>query len=178
MQYAEMRAKNIIPKYKKRIAEKIRESVLQQQTNKVHHLISEGQRVDSGLGSIILDIGKELVARDRYGNKVTEALMLYYHSNKEITVQDKWNAHGTDAAAPTYKTKTVCFYDTIAQATAKSAKNIVLTTVQGRDYTRKELVSGGDVSFSVSGKIVSHDDGVYPDNEVKKFIQVDRKSVV
>ena len=47
-----------------------------------------------------------------------------------------------------------------------------MTTVQGRDYTRKELVSGGDLKFQINGTMVSDEVGVYPDSQVRKFIQM------
>ena len=40
------------------------------------------------------------------------------------------------------------------------------------DYSRKELVSNGDIKFSVSGQITSSKPDVYPAEEVKKFLKV------
>lgn len=53
---------------------------------------------------------------------------------------------------------------------AQSSNNLILTKVQGRDYSRKELISGGDISFTVTGKIVSNYPDVYPYSEVSKFV--------
>ena len=47
-----------------------------------------------------------------------------------------------------------------------------MTRVVGRDYSRKELFSNGDIEFTVNGTISSNIADVYPANEVKKFIQI------
>lgn len=67
---------------------------------------------------------------------------------------------------------TLVWYDTTALITINSDKNFVATRVAGRDYSRKELVSNGDIKFSVSGQITSKRPDVYPTEEVKKFIKV------
>lgn len=67
---------------------------------------------------------------------------------------------------------TLVWYDTTALVTINSDKNIITTRVTGRDYSRKELVSNGDIKFSVSGQITSGRPDVYPTEEVKKFIKV------
>lgn len=67
---------------------------------------------------------------------------------------------------------TLVWYDTTALITINSDKNIITTRVTGRDYSRKELVSNGDIKFSVSGQITSGRPDVYPAEEVKKFIKV------
>lgn len=64
------------------------------------------------------------------------------------------------------------WYDTTALVTINSDKNLIATRVQGRDYSRKELVSNGDIKFSVSGQITSGKPDIYPSEEVKKFIKV------
>lgn len=47
-----------------------------------------------------------------------------------------------------------------------------MTQVQGRDYTRKEYVSGGDLEISINGKITSKYADVYPEAEVSKFLKL------
>lgn len=44
--------------------------------------------------------------------------------------------------------------------------------MQGRDYTRKELVSGGDLEININGKITSKYPDVYPESEVSKFLKL------
>ncbi len=69
-------------------------------------------------------------------------------------------------------TDTLVWYDCVAIPQMNSDKNVILTPVQGRDYTRKEIVGNGDIRFSVSGKMCSGVPGVYPAHEVEKFIQI------
>lgn len=64
------------------------------------------------------------------------------------------------------------FVDLQPQVQVSSRNNILLTTVQGRDYTRKELISGGDLEISVQGKITSKYPDVYPEAEVSKFLKL------
>jgi len=66
----------------------------------------------------------------------------------------------------------VTFCDLQPEVQVSSKNNVVLTRVQGRDYTRKEFVSGGDIEISVSGKITSKYPDVYPEAEVSKFLKL------
>ena len=63
------------------------------------------------------------------------------------------------------------FVDLGPQVQVSSRNNILLTRVQGRDYTRKEYISGGDLEITINGKITSKYPDVYPEAEVSKFIQ-------
>lgn len=64
------------------------------------------------------------------------------------------------------------FIDLQPQVQVSSKNNVLLTTVQGRDYTRKELVSGGDLEIVIQGKITSKYPDVYPEAEVSKFLKL------
>lgn len=76
-------------------------------------------------------------------------------------------------------TDMLVWFDPIAIPQINSDKNVLLTPVQGRDFTRKEIVGNGDIKFSVTGKMVSGVPGVYPEAEVKKFKQImDYKGLV
>ena len=66
----------------------------------------------------------------------------------------------------------VKFADLQPVVQVSSKNNVILTTVQGRDYTRKELVSGGDLEISINGKITSKYPDVYPEAEVSKFLKL------
>lgn len=66
----------------------------------------------------------------------------------------------------------VTFVDLQPEVQVSSRNNIILTTVQGRDYTRKEFVSGGDLEITVNGKITSKYPDVYPEAEVAKFLKL------
>ena len=68
----------------------------------------------------------------------------------------------------------VTFVDLQPHVQISSKNNIVLTTVQGRDYTRKEFVSGGDLEFTVNGMITSKYPDVYPETELSKFLKLIR----
>ena len=173
MQFVEMQAKSLLPKYKKYLAnDKQRKTVLQQQDEYRNAIIEEGRVLEGDLGYITTENGHKITAKDKYGNRVPEALMLHYDTNKLIQVNDRVAAQGEDSAyTNSFTTKTLCFIDLIARVTVSSDKNLVLTQVQGRDFTRKELVSGGDITFNVSGKMVSNSPDIYPENEVKKFVQ-------
>lgn len=71
-----------------------------------------------------------------------------------------------------FQTKTLVWYDTTALITINSDKNLISTRVTGRDYSRKELVSNGDIKFSVSGQITSGRPDIYPTEEMHKFYKV------
>lgn len=64
------------------------------------------------------------------------------------------------------------WFDLQPRVTVSSKKNVLLTTVQGRDFTRKELVSGGDYQITIEGKITSKYPDVYPEGEVLKFLRL------
>lgn len=131
--------------------------------------------------------GGTIYALDDWGGKSPEALMLGIELDQSITVTQKFPVYRTkviDAQKGIYKeqepdtinnivtTKTLVWYDTTALITINSDKNLIATRVQGRDYSRKELVSNGDIKFSVSGQITSGKPDIYPSEEVKKFIKV------
>jgi hypothetical protein len=52
------------------------------------------------------------------------------------------------------------------------SKNIVKTSVQGKNGTVKEYTSDGDFQISVNGAIVSENPNKYPAADVKKFIKL------
>lgn len=184
LQYAERTLNGLWPKYIRSIEEKQRQYVLAQQDANRAILIAKGQVVDSGLGSVMTTEGNyTYVAKDKYGTKIPDALMVYYDAEKPITISDKTSksdrmiAMGIDADEDDFmggdiSTCTICFIDLAPEVTLSSSKNLVLTNVQGRDYSRKELVAGGDLKFSVSGNIVYDEPDIYPENDVKKFIQM------
>lgn len=64
------------------------------------------------------------------------------------------------------------FVDAHAILKVNENKNILMTKVQGRDLTRKEYISGGDYMISITGKIVSPYQDVYPTEEVTKLLKI------
>lgn len=140
-------------------------------TGKWVSVIDNGAAVDNELGTVTLDNGKTIRARDKYGRWVQEALSLAYDGEieKQYTFYDGGQ---TGLQKQEVKTKTVAFFDLNAQVSQTTSKNIILNKVEGRDYTRKELVSGGDICFSIQGEVNSNEPGVYPSDEVKKLINI------
>lgn len=161
----------LFPKYQRYLEKTLRKTVLNQQKNNQVQLIKNRETQMKEWGQVTADGGHTIIAKDKYGNAVPEALMIYYEGDANIQVEDVKTVNGTQTK-DSYTTKTVCFADLNPDVSIQSSKNIVMTTVEGRDYTRKELVSGGDLNFTVTGEIVSNEEGVYPENDVKKFIQI------
>lgn len=161
----------LFPKYQRYLEKRLRKTVLKQQKSNQIQLIRSRESQMREWGRITAEGGHTIIAKDKYGNLVREALMLYYDGETSIQVSDVVENDGVQKT-DSYATKTVCFIDLNPDVAIQSSKNIVMTTVQGRDYTRKELVSGGDLNFTVTGEIVSNEEGVYPENDVKKFIQI------
>ena len=161
----------LFPKYQRYLEKTLRKTVLEQQKSNQVQLIRNRESQMKEWGRITADGGHTIIAKDKYGNAVPESLMLFYDGDTDILVEDV-KIVGDKQVKDSYTTKTICFIDINPDVTIQSSKNIVMTTVQGRDYTRKELVSGGDLNFTVTGEIVSNEEGVYPENDVKKFIQI------
>jgi len=148
-------------------------------------------------GRIIVD-GGTVYALDDWGGISPDALMLAIKTDKVVTITQSFPVYGNQfgmGGGSTYKVgargnsnkdtyrkattkvntvsgKNVVWYDTTALITINSDKNLVVTRVQGRDYSRKELVSNGDIKFSVTGQITSGKPDIYPDSEIQKFITV------
>lgn len=181
----------LFPRLQRSMEKKLRETVQAQQQDQVKWIIKNSDFTENNFqyGQIKAQGGHTIYARDSWGNTVKEALMIYYDGEEEITVTEsiaKSLGNGqVQELSSDITTKTVYFCDCIPKVTISSGKNIVMTPVVGRDYTRKELVSGGDLTFQVSGSIVSPfaaletDDKLgtsskvkYPENDVKKFIQI------
>lgn len=161
----------LFPKYQRYLEKTLRKTVLEQQKSNQIQLIKNRETQMEEWGRISAQGGHAIIAKDKYGNAVPESLMLFYDGDTDILVEDV-KIVGDKQVKDSYTTKTICFIDINPDVAIQSSKNIVMTTVQGRDYTRKELVSGGDLNFTVTGEIVSNEEGVYPENDVKKFIQI------
>lgn len=69
-------------------------------------------------------------------------------------------------------TREVFHIDLSPQVSLATNKNLILTQVQGRDFTRKELIANGDLTFSVSGSVASFYPGTYPTEAVKRLIKI------
>ena len=121
------------------------------------------------------------------GKPAPEALLLWVSNDSKaytkMTLKTYWDkikglSHEEAANAKTIADTQIevaadedkVFWDLGPIVQVQSSNNVVLTKVQGRDYSRKELISGGDVNFTVTGKIVSNYPDVYPYDLVSKFI--------
>lgn len=105
------------------------------------------------------------------GKKQSISFQTYWDKVKNLSHEQAPNAKimaDTKVEVPADADKV--FLDLGATVQMQSANNVVLTKVQGRDYSRKELISGGDVNFTVTGKIVSNYPDVYPYSEVSRFV--------
>ncbi len=100
------------------------------------------------------------------GNIVKDYLEL------EISKEGNYYDIKTKKVEPNSQYGLVTFVDLQPVIQVNSKNNIVMTTVQGRDYTRKEYISGGDLEITINGKITSKYAEVYPDTEVSKFLKI------
>ena len=132
-------------------------------------------------GVMKVNDGKNVVvAVDFCGNWCPDAVMLGIPVKSGVAVNQKNIIDGFDPKRISRNNKidneftsdTLVWYDPTALVTVQSQKNYILTKVNGRDYSRKELVSNGDIEFSITGRINSNLPDVYPTNEIRKFIQI------
>jgi hypothetical protein len=120
----------------------------------------------------------DVSAYDDYGNVCYESVMLAIPitpaiSHSALTYCGDALPDGTNGKR-TVTNNWLVWYDTVGLVNVSSDKNVVLTQVAGRDYSRKELVSNGDVKFSVTGHITSSLPDCYPNEEVQKFREIMR----
>lgn len=171
---------DLYPKYIRQLDRKNATAAYQKnQGQELQKIITNGQKADEDT------FNKQGVVLKYQGKPANEGLLLWIknESGQVQTVQfntywDKIKGLSNEAAASSsLNTATEVkvpgdpvFLDLGAIVQVQSSNNLVLTKVQGRDYSRKELISGGDINFTVTGKIVSNYPDVYPYAEVSKFI--------
>lgn len=152
------------PRYLKYWEQRVRDKYLETQsqsslankTGQYYKLISEQQAVaqkknytDTIVGRTVQDYLELSISKEGK-----------YYDNKECKVE------------PNTKYGIVTFVDLGPHVSVSSKNNILLTQVQGRDYTRKEFISGGDMEITINGKITSKYPDVYPEAEISKFIKL------
>lgn len=164
--------------------------------NTVHKLIGGNKLSQSGSTATWVNDQKQLAeeeaknygrlhdvfAIDDFGNVCRDAVMLAIPVNppvdhKVTTYSGKIvSSQGPNSFATATKEANnwLVWYDVTGLVSVSSDKNLVLTQVAGRDYSRKELVSNGDVRFSITGHITSQIPDIYPSLEVQKFRQIMR----
>ncbi len=168
--------------------------------NKASGLLHQGNQTESnwnrlieGYTNVVLEnkygmlktSGGYIPAVNNYGEYCPEAFIMGIKLKQNISYTSKQYGRngeikgfskaktltGQEISIPT-STDMLVWFDPVGIPVINSDRNIILTQVQGRDYSRKEIVSNGDIKFSVTGKMCSGVPGVYPENEVKKFIQI------
>lgn len=178
-----LRAKKALAKQEQAMMEQLiqnrteaarREKIREIQRKNVQKLISEQFPENSSFGTLTCEGGKTVTAMTPYGEKVADAMFLSFDGEDSVSVtQPVRNPQsGKYDMNETFSTKTRFFCDLAPSVSQSTSKNVILTKVQGRDQSRKELVSGGDAVFSVSGFINSNKDGVYPSVQVSRFIEI------
>lgn len=174
----------IMKQYKKLISKK--QKISSSASNSMVTLIDKGNiadgskdPMDSGFGTMSVNGGSRVVvATDAYGNKCVDAFMMGIPLKSKINISQSVrtnilnNEKGDKYETNSFSSDTLVWWDCTAIVTINSERNLIATRVAGRDYSRKELVSNGDISISVSGRLNSFLPDVYPTNEMKKFIQI------
>lgn len=116
---------------------------------------------------------------DWRGNICQDGLMASTPSKKAIkysVYRDTLQISGGHVM-DSFTANTLVWSDPTALISVNSSKNVVLTRVVGRDYSRKELISNGDIEISVSGHLLAKTSDSsspadnYPTQEVAKFLQ-------
>lgn len=126
--------------------------------------------------------GHTFTCHDYEGYPCKDGLITKIPTKKPITYTSDYNykmssENGKTKAIVTnsgeFTTNYLVWQDPSAIISVSSSKNLVLTRVVGRDYSRKELISNGDIEIQVSGHILSDFDcrDEYPYNRVQQFIQ-------
>lgn len=127
--------------------------------------------------------GHTVVCHDYEGYPCKDGLITKIPTKKPVQYSSEYSYKVTsDAEGKTKATvkntgsftmNYLVWQDPSAIVSVNSSKNLVLTRVVGRDYSRKELVSNGDIEIQVSGHILSDFDckDEYPYNRVQQFLQ-------
>lgn len=180
MQMAFAKINDLYPKYLRQLnydkADKAYKGILEPELKKI---IENGQNADADT------FNKQGVVLKYQGKPANEGLLLWIKNEsgqaQSVTFNTYWDkikGLSNEAAADSKLNSSTevkvpgdpVFLDLGVNVRVQSANNLVLTKVQGRDYSRKELISRGDVNFTVTGKIVSNFPDVYPYSEVSKFV--------
>lgn len=122
----------------------------------------------------------DYIQHDVLGKKRVELISDYKAVEQKSNLVSAFNNYVTDYIALGLKDNQYSeFNDGHAIIRVRKNKNIINTMVQGRDRGRKEIVSGGDLYITVSGKIVSDQPDVLPIDVTKKLEEIlERKEVI
>lgn len=180
MQMAFATINDLYPKYVRQLEDKkIRTAYNKYQGGEMKTIIENGQNADKDLNN------PHGVTLHYQGKPHNEGLLLWIKSEGATPHDEIFNTYWDKIIGLSHeqasKGKTIQgtvvkvpgtnpFLDLGAIVQVKSGNNLVLTKVQGRDCTRKELISGDDVTFTVTGQIASNYPDVYPYSDVSRFI--------
>jgi len=171
---------DLYPKYVRQLEYKNAVTAYQKyQGKELQKIITNGQKADADLhnklGIVLKYQGKPanegllLWIKNENGTTQTVSFNTYWDKIKGLS-QDQASKAGLNTATEVQVPGSPVFLDLGAIVQAQSGNNLILSKVQGRDYSRKELISGSDITFSVTGQIASNYPDVYPYEDVSKFI--------
>ena len=181
MQLAFAKINDLYPAYVRNL-DKNRTKVadLQNQGSQMVQIVGDTKQGDEKAmsnGARLLYMGKPapealvLWVPNESGQTKDIAIQTYWDKIKNLSNEQAGNANSiADTKLTVAADEDKVFWDLGPTVQMQSSNNVVLTKVQGRDFSRKELISGGDVNFTVTGKIVSNYPDVYPYEQVSKFI--------
>lgn len=144
--------------------------------NAVSSLVGDSEPADwDSCLSMKVD-GHTITCHDFEGYPSKDGLMTKVPTKKPVKYsnQAEYLSDGTVSKKEgTFTVNYLVWQDPSAIVSVNSSKNLVLTRVVGRDYSRKELISNGDIEIQVSGHMVSdfNNRDTYPKNRVQQFIQ-------
>lgn len=187
LQYASTELKNAMYKA---VRDKFQKQRIEEYGNLVKdrrktNLVNNGTLQIKKYGEInVVDINnniKTIHCQDVFGNNCHDGLMLkiptknkikYTRYQNHVWHYDTVSVSAQNDIESTFEAKYLVWNDATSMITFQSNKNTIITPVVGRDYSRKELASNGDIKFSVSGHILSGMAEVFPTEQVQKFIQI------
>ena len=193
MQLAFAKINSLYPSYVRQIENKrLQAAYKKNQGSQMEQIIGGGMDNDN---KQFIHGDSQLVQINYMGRPAPEALVLWIPNGSKtktsVNIQTYWdkiknlsqeqaaNANTiVDTCIEVAADEDKVFWDLGPMVQAQSGNNVILTKVQGRDFSRKELISGGDVNFTVTGKIVSNYPDVYPYELVSKFITLMQSKTV
>jgi len=125
-----------------------------------------------GLYFRLIEEQKAVPLKKNYRDQVVGSSTVLDYLEISITKEGVYFDRSTGKMEPNSEYGLVSFVDLQPSVQVTSKNNILLTTVQGRDYTRKELVSGGDFEITISGTISTRFPDVYPEADVSRFLKL------
>lgn len=183
MQTAFAKINDLYPGYLRNMDRKsAKAAYLQNQGQEVKKIIENGKKMDeetrNKMGVVLKYRGKAanegllLWIPTEDGKTQTLEIQTYWDKIKNLSTNESGNTESVFDNTKIEVPGSIAFCDLGANVSSQSSNNLILTKVQGRDYSRKELVSGGDINFTVTGKIVSNYPDIYPYEDVSKFVKL------